>query len=138
MRRTSLCSLLLLGLVCGERISTPLHAAEGFPTTLPARPYSPDPTDQLSIEDLKRLALAGDADAQVQLGVYYYDGTGVPKDYAEAVRWYRLAADQGYAKAQYNLGVCYFNGQGVPRDYAEAVRWCRLAANQGGLKRNII
>ena len=47
------------------------------------------------------------------------------------MRWYRLAADQGYAYAQYNLGVMYENGQGVPQDYAEAVRWYRLAADQG-------
>ena len=27
------------------------------------------------------------------------------KDYKEAVKWYRLAAEQGDASAQYNLGV---------------------------------
>ena len=32
---------------------------------------------------------------------------GVPEDKAEAVRWYRLAAEQGHASAQYNLGVMY-------------------------------
>ena len=31
-------------------------------------------------------------------------GEGVLKDEAEAVRWYRLAADQGHAAAQFNLG----------------------------------
>ena len=41
----------------------------------------------------------------------YEHGEGVPQDYAEAVRWYRLAADQGYASAQYNLGVMYNNGK---------------------------
>ena len=56
---------------------------------------------------------------------------GVPQDYAEAVKWYRLAAEQGDAVAQYNLGVMYDNGQGVPQDYAEAVKWYRLAAEQG-------
>jgi len=30
----------------------------------------------------------------------YYDGRGVPQDSAEAVRWYRLAAELGLAKAQ--------------------------------------
>nr|WP_213395103.1 tetratricopeptide repeat protein [Yoonia sp.] len=58
----------------------------------------------------------------------YSIGIGVPRDYAEAVRWYRLAADQGFSHAQYNLGWMYHNGQGVPQDYAEAVRWLRLAA----------
>jgi len=59
------------------------------------------------------------------------NGQGVPQDVAEAVKWYRLAADQGYAMAQYNLGVMYDNGQGVPQDDAEALKWYRLAADQG-------
>ncbi len=55
------------------------------------------------------------------------------KDYAEAVRYCKLAADQGHASAQYNLGVCYANGEGVEKDYAEAVRYYKLAvaADQG-------
>ena len=49
----------------------------------------------------------------------------------EAVRWNRLAAEQGLAAAQFNLGVMYHAGAGVPQDAAEAVRWYRLAAAQG-------
>jgi len=45
----------------------------------------------------------------------YYNGEGVPQDYAVAMKWYRLAAEQGHAKAQYNLGVMYYNGEGVFR-----------------------
>jgi hypothetical protein len=58
-------------------------------------------------------------------------GEGVPQDYAEAERWWRLAAEQGDAVAQYNLGVMYYYGAGVERDRAEAARWYRLAAEQG-------
>jgi TPR repeat protein len=61
----------------------------------------------------------------------YEKGRGVLQDDTEAVRWYRLAADQGNATAQTNLGYMYVTGRGVPRDYAEAVRWYRLAADQG-------
>ena len=53
------------------------------------------------------------------------------RDDAEAVRWYRLAAEQGDASAQLDLGVMYATGEGVPQDAAEAVRWFRLAAEQG-------
>ena len=49
----------------------------------------------------------------------------------EAVKWYRLAAEQGNARAQYNLGYAYDNGEGVEQDYVEAVKWFRLAAEQG-------
>ena len=68
---------------------------------------------------------------QLNLGIRYDIGLGVPQDAAEAVRWYRLAAEQGYADAQGNLGLMYANGEGVPQDAAEAVRWYRLAADQG-------
>jgi hypothetical protein len=61
----------------------------------------------------------------------YAKGQGVAQDYAEAVRWYLMAADQGDAPAQNNLGFMYANGQGVLQDFAEAVRWYRLAADQG-------
>ena len=73
----------------------------------------------------------GDAQAQYNLGVCYYEGQGVPQDYVEAVKLYRKAAEQGYALAQYNLGVCYYNGRGVPQNYTEAVKCFRKAAEQG-------
>ena len=61
----------------------------------------------------------------------YASGRGVLEDDAEAVRWYRLAAEQGLASAQLNLGVMYANGEGVLKDNAEAARWFRQAAEQG-------
>ncbi len=73
----------------------------------------------------------GDADAQFRLGVMYCDGEGVPKDYAEAVKWYRRAAKRGNARAQYSLGRMYRSGRGVPQSDAEAVKWLRMAAEQG-------
>ena len=58
-------------------------------------------------------------------------GRGVEQDDAEAVRWYRLAAEQGDATSQWNLAESHYHGQGVPRDTAEAAGWFRLAAEQG-------
>ena len=43
----------------------------------------------------------------VQPRLMYDNGEGVPENDAEAVKWYRKAADQGYAQAQFNLGVMY-------------------------------
>jgi len=54
----------------------------------------------------------------------------VPEDAAEAVRWYRLAADQGFAAAQYNLGTMYVRGRGVPEDVVTAHMWVSLAASR--------
>ena len=55
----------------------------------------------------------------------------IQKNYTEAVKWFRKAAEQGYAYAQKMLGLCYYYGQGVSQDYAEAVKWYRKAAEQG-------
>jgi TPR repeat protein len=72
----------------------------------------------------------GEAQGQYCLGSMYYYGQIVPRDYAEALSWYRKAADQGYAKAQYGIGAIYYYGNGVPRDYVEALRWNHMAADQ--------
>ena len=81
--------------------------------------------------DFRARAEAGDAGAQLNLGLMYDTGQGVPQDDVEAVRWYRLAADQGEATAQFFLGRMYAVGREVPQDDTEAVRWYRLAADQG-------
>ena len=83
------------------------------------------------LSTLREKAEAGDPKAQKSLGLLYYNGQGVPQDYAKAASWFRLAARQGYSLAQYNLGLLYANGQGVPQDYAKAAHWYRLAARQG-------
>jgi len=72
----------------------------------------------------------GHAGAQYNLGFMYANSQGVPQDDAEAVRWYRLAADQGIARAQSNLGLLYENGEGVPQDYVQAHMWTNLAVAQ--------
>ena len=84
-----------------------------------------------ALRQLQSAAQAGDADAQVDLGLMYDQGQGVPQNYAEALKWYRKAADQGDATAQYNVGVMYDHGQGVPQNHAEAAKWFRKAAAQG-------
>ena len=61
----------------------------------------------------------------------HYFGRGVPQDFPEALKWFRLSAMQGFAKAQYNFGVMHEKGQGQPQNFAEALRWFRLAAAQG-------
>ncbi len=50
------------------------------------------------------LAEAGDVEAQFKLGVIYDRGENVPQHFAEAVKWYRAAAEQGHAEAQLALG----------------------------------
>ena len=44
----------------------------------------------------------------MKLGFMYVAGEGIPQDYVEALKWFRLAADQGQANAQCFLGLMYF------------------------------
>lgn len=52
------------------------------------------------------------------------------KNYEEALRWYRYAAQEGSGYAQNALGNMYFFGEGVTVDYDRAVYWYRMAATQ--------
>ena len=54
----------------------------------------------------------------------------MPQDYAQAVVWYRKAADQGNGFAQFRLGLMYARGAGVPEDYVLAYMWLNLAASR--------
>ena len=38
--------------------------------------------------------------AQAELGRLYAEGVGIEKDETEAVKWYRMAAEQGIAVAE--------------------------------------
>ena len=49
-----------------------------------------------ALREWKPLARQGDANAQNKLGYMHHRGFGVPKDYKTAVKWYRLAAEQGH------------------------------------------
>ena len=47
------------------------------------------------------------------------------------MKWYRLAAAQGYASAQVNLAAMYYEGQGVAEDFIRAYMWLSIAAANG-------
>ena len=76
----------------------------------------------------------GDANAQYELARLYYQGKGVPRDYAQAFSWYHKAADQGDGRAQNGVGFMYDTGKGIPQNYEKAAFWYRKAADQGNSK----
>lgn len=75
------------------------RAKYGIPEDEPLLPYEGE-----DIADIRARAEAGDALAQTRLGTMYATGRGVAQDDAEALRWFRLAADQDSATAQVYLG----------------------------------
>ncbi|WP_422058024.1 SPOR domain-containing protein [Sphingomonas sp.] len=72
-------------------------------------------------------AVAGDADAQFNMGQAYKFGRGVPADLAQAEEWYRKAALQGHPQAEENYGLALFeNGKRL-----QAAEWLEKAAARG-------
>ena len=90
--------------------------------------------DEARMENLRRNAGKGGTEAMYELGRHYRHGWCGKKDEAEAVKWFRLAAEQGHAYAMYDLGECYRKGTGVERDDAEAVKWYALAAEHDAMR----
>ena len=66
--------------------------------------------------------------------LYYYDlgkKSFEMKEYRQAAKYYKIAAEQGYSEAQLDLGYLYKEGLGLTKDLKEASKWYKLAANQG-------
>lgn len=80
-----------------------------------------------AVDKWRPAAIAGDADAQFNLGQAYKLGRGVPVDLVMAEEWYRKAALQGHFQAEENYGLALFqNGK-----HGEAVPWLERAAARG-------
>src|SRR5882762_10188683 len=87
--------------------------------------------DRKLLADIRAKAEKGEPQSQCELGAAFYFGNfGVAKDYGEAAKWFRKAAEQNDSMAQNNLAGCYLLGQGVAKDEVEAVKWYRKAAEQ--------
>lgn len=77
------------------------------------------------------LATSGDPEAQNYIGIHYYLGLGVERDFKKAFEWYQKAAYAGFPDAQRNYGDMYYNGYSVPQDFYTAFIWYFAASQQG-------
>ena len=90
-----------------------------------------------AVNCFQKAAKYGHPDAQLMLGMCYFNGDGIKRDYDEAVKWFRRAAEQNSLQAQFKLGVCYMGGIGVNRREDEALYWLQKAAEHGNLDAQI-
>jgi len=105
-------------------------------------PRSREKADQIvrsTLPVIRKFANEGRGWAQSDLGSLYEDGLVLPRDFGEAVYWYRTAAEKGYPGAQTNLGIMYARGTGVASSRRTAIEWFQRAAKQGDsvAKRNL-
>jgi len=96
-----------------------------------AREFKPQDVYTKTLQELKARGDQGDAVAQFRVGLIYYMGQGVSRDYLEALTWFKKAARQGNPYAQFNVGYMYEKGEGTPQNYVEAANYYRQAAERG-------
>ena len=53
------------------------------------------------------------------------------ENFAEAAKWWLMAAKLGHIEAQYHLGISYADGEGLAQNFSKATEWHRHAAKQG-------
>jgi hypothetical protein len=106
-----------------------------------------DPKNDPHLAELLKNAEAGDAKAQYNLGLAFYNGVkGPPVEVRPGIRrskiiltqntplatdWFRKSAAQGYSEAQFMLGKCYLAGSGVEKNKEEAMKWLKESTYQG-------
>ena len=76
--------------------------------------------------DIKKSAIADNAEAQNKLGYCYLKGKGVVKDEKKAFEWFLKSANNGFTSGQYSLGYCYENGIGTKKNIEVAIKWYEI------------
>ncbi|MBA1203036.1 sel1 repeat family protein [Pseudomonas capeferrum] len=84
-----------------------------------------------ALEACEQTAEAGDAQAQYELGEFYYSGDQAPRDLGKALSYFEQASLLGHAEAQYRLGSMFFQGEGVQANNVQAYIVLKMAAVNG-------
>jgi len=88
------------------------------------------PTDATRVADLQAAAAAGDAEAQLQLGLAYLDGRGVMRNREQAIGWLEKSAAGNNSKAMFALSEIYDSGND-PQDEKRSRAYLQQAAEAG-------
>jgi SEL1 protein len=65
------------------------------------------------------------------LGVMYYNGEGVKRDFKMAIKWFQAASQSGHVLAYYNLAQMHATGTGVLRSCTTATELFKSVAERG-------
>lgn len=84
--------------------------------------------ESLGLFCLRSLAEQDYVPAQKKLSLYYYSHQS-HMFYAEAAKYFCMAANKGDLAAIVDMGNLCYNGQGVEQDYAKAVGWYKEAVS---------
>ena len=84
-----------------------------------------------AVQELGKLAEAGNPYAQYIMGKLWRDGPLPTPDWVNARHWFERAAQQGHIVAQYALGKLCLSDDVEVRALAEGLRWLETAAQNG-------
>jgi len=88
-------------------------------------------TEDQCVAWCRKAADGGIAVAQVRMGNRCADGDGVPQDFFESAKWFKLAADQNDCDGFFGLGVLYKKGLGVQQSRDTSVAMFKKAIDLG-------
>ena len=98
------------------------------------RPVAQAPATASPDARVAALAKAGNARAELVVGLKLLNGDGVETDVPSAAHWLKASAAQNEPVAAYWLGTLYERGRGVAKDRAKAMQWYARAAKSGNAK----
>lgn len=88
------------------------------------------PDADAKIKEIEKAAKNGDARAQIDLGIIYFNGYGVHSNYPKAIEWFEKASKSGERSAHLYCGIAHFNAITMARDFGPAVKYFKLAAKE--------
>jgi uncharacterized protein len=95
---------------------------------------STPPDYRKAVSSWKAAAEKGQVRASYNLGLAYFNGYGVERNYSESYRFWKTAAEAGHAEAQAGLAELYYQGIGVQKNPSEYLRWITRSAEAGSAR----
>ena len=65
------------------------------------------------------------------MGQLYSSIPHAPRDYAEALKWYERAAEEGDVEALFNVGMLHILGEGIEKNVERGIKIVLKAAERG-------
>ncbi|CAB4414894.1 unnamed protein product [Rhizophagus irregularis] len=85
---------------------------------------------RIAINIFKETADKGNPSAQLRYGMCLWKGEGIAIDSHEALKYLKLAANQGNSAAMYIIGKAYWNGgNDIEQDKVQGAEYLKIAAN---------
>ena len=94
------------------------------------RREAPNATPKKAFNWFNKVAVKGHSTAMFNVGVAYWEGSGVQKDREKALEWWQQSAEARDSGAQFNLGLAYYIGEEKDTSLAVAAKWIGMAAEQ--------